>query len=325
MTAFKAIRCRFEFDHMLTKKNLTFAALLLSAFCFVSSASGQRVLVDGDPPLTEGDFESIVEYYEHGLEVRFSDGQRNELQEIVSRQWKKGQRSDPKYLSAWLVTISKINGISGEKRERIKDKIRDAVLGDLRDSRGSELSRFMLGVYENAADQETNNSDRVVETSGTNSGGDREPRDEKSKDPQPIQGTLKLSDLAGTWGKATTATYGYHNTVTNDYRSGYGAANQHDIYPNGMFDYTNYAQVSGYGCTTELYTSMKGRISIRGSQVTFTYSSGTVRVEDSCKKSSVTRPAQISPATFRAERVGNKLRLCEVGKENPTCLDKAEN
>jgi hypothetical protein len=142
--------------------------------------------------------------------------------------------------------------------------------------------------------------------------------------PGAFDGTLKLSDLAGTWGKATTATYGYRNTVTNDYRSGYGAANQHDIYPNGTFDYTNYAQVSGYGCTTELYTSMKGRVSISASQITFTYTSGTVRVEDSCKKSSVTRPAHIDATVYRAERVGEKLRLCEVGKENPTCLDKTE-
>jgi hypothetical protein len=162
-----------------------------------------------------------------------------------------------------------------------------------------------------------------VQTSGGQDSDDREAQNAAPVS-QPIQGALKLSDLAGTWGKATTATYGYRNTITNDYRSAYGAANQHDVYPNGTFDYTNYAQVSGYGCKTELYTSMKGRVSVSGSQVTFSYTSGTVRVEDSCKKSVVTRPAQISPTSYRAERVGSKLRLCEVGKENPTCLDKAE-
>jgi hypothetical protein len=281
------------------------------------------VLVDGNPPLTQSDFDSIAEYYERGLGIQFSDEQRDELQDIVARQWKKGQRSNPKYLSDWLVTISKINGIGGEKRERIKGEIRDVVLGDLRDSRGAELSRFVLGVYENSSAERADMDEPTAEAPSDQRSDDRETQNAEPVS-QPIQGALKLSDLAGTWGKATSATYGYRNTITNDYRSAYGAANQHDVYPNGTFDYTNYAQVSGYGCKTELYTSMKGRVSVNGSQVTFSYISGTVRVEDSCKKSVVTRPAQISPTTYKAERFGGKLRLCEVGKENPTCLDKAE-
>jgi len=309
---------------MLIKKNLILNTLLLSLVFFSASAFAQQaVLVDGKPPLTQADFESIAEYYERGLEIRFSDEQLGQLQEIVTRQWKKGQRSNPKYLSDWLVTISKINGIGGEKREKIKGEIHDVVLGDLRDSRGAELSRFVLNVYENSSDRTPETGNTAVQTSGGQDSDDREAQNAAPVS-QPIQGALKLSDLAGTWGKATTATYGYRNTITNDYRSAYGAANQHDVYPNGTFDYTNYAQVSGYGCKTELYTSMKGRVSVSGSQVTFSYTSGTVRVEDSCKKSAVTRPAQISPTSYRAGRVGSKLRLCEVGKENPTCLDKAE-
>ena len=302
---------------MAIKKNLTLVILLLCAICFVPTAFGQQtVLVDGNPPLTQSDLDSIAEYYERGLDIQFTGEQRDELQAIVTRQWKKGQRMNPKYLSDWLVTIRKINGIGGEKREKIKGEIHDVVLSDLRDSRESKLSKFVLAVYENREQQGDSTAQSEPEPARMIG-----PPVEK---PGAYDGTLKLSDLAGTWGKATTATYGYRNTVTNDYRSGYGAANQHDIYPNGTFDYTNYAQVSGYGCTTELYTSMKGRASVSGSQVTFTYTSGTVRVEDSCKKSSVTRPAHIDAAVYRAERVGGKLRLCEVGKENPTCLDKAE-
>ena len=133
-----------------------------------------------------------------------------------------------------------------------------------------------------------------------------------------------MSELSGKWIKGTTATYGYRNTVTNDYRSAFGAANQHDIYAGGNFDYTNYAQVSGYGCKTELYTSMKGRASISGSLITFNYVSGTVKIEDSCKKSVVTRPAQIKPAAYRVERGKEGLRMCETGGENPSCLYKVK-
>ena len=302
---------------MLIRKNLILAALILSAVFFSTSAFAQQsVLVDGNPPLTQTDLDSIAEYYERGLDIQFTGEQRVELQDIVVRQWKKGQRINPKYLSDWLVTIRKINGIGGEKREKIKGEIHDVVLSDLRDSRGSELSKFVLDVYENREQQS--------ESSAPSEPGPARMIDPAVAKPGAFNGTLKLSDLSGTWGKATTATYGYRNTITNDYRSGYGAANQHDVYPSGTFDYTNYAQISGYGCTTELYTSMKGRVTVSGSQVTFTYTSGTVRVEDSCKKSSLTRPAHIDATVYRAERVEGKLRLCEIGKENPTCLDKAE-
>ena len=133
-----------------------------------------------------------------------------------------------------------------------------------------------------------------------------------------------MSELIGKWIKGTTATYGYRNTVTNDYRSAYGAANQHDIYANGNFDYTNYAQVSGYGCKSELYTSMKGRASISGSVITFNYVSGSVKIEDSCNKSVVTRAAQINAAAYQIERAKEGLRICEVGKENPSCLYKVK-
>jgi hypothetical protein len=112
--------------------------------------------------------------------------------------------------------------------------------------------------------------------------------------------------------------------VTNDYKSGYGSANMHEIHANGSFDYANYAQISLYGCTTELSTSMKGRASISGSQVTFSYISGNVKGKDSCKTEGFTRPAQIRPSTYQLERDGNHLRLCEVGAKIQNCLYKEE-
>jgi len=298
---------------------------LLLLFSVSITFAQSNVLVSGNPPLTQADFESIAEYYERGLNIEFSGRQRAELQAIIARIWRKAQKTDSQSLSKWLVTISKINGIGGEKREKIKDELREAVLGDLRSTAGSELSVFVLGVYENQENSEsssaqTENSEEknVSNNSKTASNGN------STEDFKPIEGAIKMSDLTGKWVKGSVASYGYRNTVTNDYRSGYGAANQHDIYAGGNFDYTNYAQISGYGCTTELFTSMKGRVSISGSEVTFTYVSGTVKGKDSCKSEGFTRPAQINKATYRLERRKDGLQMCEVGKENPYCLYKAK-
>ena len=69
---------------------------------------------------------------------------------------------------------------------------------------------------------------------------------------------------------------------------------------------------------------MKGRVGVSGSRVTFTYVSGTVRGKDSCKSTGFTRAAQIKPVTYELQRSNGKLRMCEVGKENPTCLYKED-
>jgi hypothetical protein len=36
------------------------------------------------------------------------------------------------------------------------------------------------------------------------------------------------------------------------------------------------------------------------------------------------RSAQIKTTTYRLERAGDQLRMCEIGAENPTCLYKTE-
>lgn len=141
---------------------------------------------------------------------------------------------------------------------------------------------------------------------------------------KPVEGALKMSDLVGTWEKAGVSSYGYRDRVTNDYRSGHGSAQMHEVRADGSFDYTNYATISLYDCKTELFTSMKGRAKLSGARVTFQYVSGTVKGKDSCKATGFNRPAQIDSRTFRLESDGEQLRLCEVGAESPACLYKAK-
>jgi hypothetical protein len=216
--------------------------------------------------------------------------------------------------------------VTDEKIKAHQQEFVEGLLADLNDMSRNGWSDFVINVYKKSRSGKTNDTQSSKETLDKTQPSAETEKGESLSEPnfQPVSGAIKMSDLIGKWNKDAVATYGYRNNKTNDYRSGYGAANQHDIYAGGAFDYTNYAQVSGYGCRTELYTSMKGRASISGSQVIFSYTSGTVRIEDSCKKSSVTKPAEIKNAAYRLERDGNHLRMCEVGAENPTCLYKDE-
>lgn len=312
--------CRF------ITKTFLLVAISISFTAFVFGQNSE-ILVDGNPPFTQSNFDEIVKYYERGLAIRFSGEERDELQSRITTMWRKNQKSKGREMADFMKSVRRMNTIDGEKIKAHQHEFVDALLADLKNMSRNGWSDFVVNVYENAQNNESASNNELNEESSSQTETTSKNETTKHDEPnfQPISGTVKMSDLIGKWVKGTAATYGYRNTVTNDYRSGYGAANQHDIYAGGNFDYTNYAQVSGYGCTTELYTSMKGRAVISGSQITFNYASGTVRIEDSCKKSSVTKPAQIKNTTYQIERDGSHLRMCEIGAENPTCLYKEEN
>jgi hypothetical protein len=309
----------------MTMKNLLLIALLIIVSAAASPVFGQDdVLVSGNPPFTEADFAAVVMFYERGLAIQFSDAQRDEFREKIVATWRSGQKSRGSELAAWMKSVRKINTIDAEKIRANQQEFQDALVKDLKAMSNNGWASFIIEIYDNNNGGEENTAQTTNETSDSNETSSVETTNEKTPDFKPVSGALRAADLSGKWVKGMTATYGYRNTATNDYRSGYGAANQHDIYANGSFDYTNYAQVSGYGCTTELYTSMKGRYSLRGAEITFSYVSGTVKIEDSCKKSVVNRPAEIKASTYRLERAGDQLRMCEVGAENPTCLYKTK-
>jgi hypothetical protein len=297
-------------------------ALLLITISTVLAANafGQRsdeILVEGNPPFTGSDFESLVKYYERGLDIRFSDEERDEFKSKVAAMWRKNQKSNGGKLIEFMQSVRSMNSrVTDEKIREHQQEFADALLADLKNMSRNGWSDFVVGVYERAQRGDSINAQSDEETPAQTESSEN-PRE---ADFQTLNGAIRMSDLAGKWVKGTTATYGYRDSVTNDYKSGYGAANQHDIYANGSFDYTNFAQVSLYGCTTELFTSMKGRLSLSGSEVTFNYVSGSVKGKDSCKTTGFNKPAQIRQTTYRLESDGSRLRMCEVGAENPTCL-----
>jgi hypothetical protein len=309
-----------------------FNAILLITISISAAANafgqtGGEILVEGNPPFTQSDFEDIVKYYERGLDIRFSDDERDELQTKISAMWRKNQKSNSKNLTGFMQLVRRLNTVPEAKIKANQQEFADALLGDLRTMSRNGWSDFVIKIYENAHSNEsavTEQSDEETSASTETTAKNETTENRGEPNFQPVSGAIKMSDLSGKWVKGSVSSYGYRNTITNEYKSGFGAANQHEISANGAFDYSNYGQVSGYGCTTELFTHMKGRATISGSQVTFRYLSGTVKIEDSCKKSAVTKPAQIKNTTYRVESDGKRLRLCEIGTETPFCIYREE-
>jgi hypothetical protein len=302
--------------------------LITISISFAATVFGQgdEALVAGNPPFMQSDFENVVKYYERGLDIKFSDDERSEFQSKITATWRNNQKSNAKNLIGFIQLVRRMNTISDDKIKANQHEFAEALLTDLKTMSRNGWSPFVLNVYENASRNSEAIAKSKYETPTKTSVKTERNETQASDKPnfQPIEGAIKMSDLIGKWNKGTVASYGYRNTVTNDYTSGYGSANMHEINSNGIFDYSNYAQISLYGCTTELFTSMKGRASISGSQVTFSYLSGNVKGKDSCKTTGFDKPAQIRQTTYRLERDGSHLRLCEVGATIVSCLYKEE-
>lgn len=300
------------------KRILISLNIIAVVFFAVAAAAGQGgpVLAAGDPPLTRRNADAILLYYGRALMLDLSDKQRSELEHLLIENWKNARASERKGLAKFIMTVETINAWDHDKLERLRGELESAVLADLRSTPGNDFNRLILDIYAERGREEfgTDSNDIAADP-------DTPVNDKSSENFTPAAG-VGLSSLAGKWVKGTVSSYGYRNTVTNEYRSAHGAANEHEIRPNGAFDYSNFATVSGYGCTTELFTAMKGRVSLSGSRVTFTYVSGTVRGKDSCKSTGFTRPAQIKPATYELQRSNGKLRMCETATETPNCLYK---
>ncbi len=306
-------------------KRILVSLNILAVLCFAAAAAfGQnsRVLVAGDPPLTRANADAILLYYSRALMLDISDEQRSELEKHLIRNWRNAKGAERQGLAKFIKTVETINAWDYDKLERLQGELEAAVLADLRNSRGNEFNRMILDIYAERGREEFG-TDEENSTSAGSTTPEPSSDDSSAENFTPATG-VGVSSLAGKWVKGSISSYGYRNTVTNDYRSAHGAANQHDIRANGTFDYSNFASISGYGCTTELFTSMKGRISVSGSRVTFTYVSGTVRGKDSCKSTGFTKPAQIATTTYELQRSNGKLRMCEIGTETPNCLYKED-
>lgn len=272
----------------------------------------------GRAPLTQAGVDRVVELYEWALAVTFTPAERETFRDYFVGAWRRGDRS----AATLLRMAEKVLAFDGAKREKIQPEFREAFLADFNSAPDSETNRFLLGVYRRGQGGGGTAEPAAAARMEEGVGAGEEPQTKTGGEPdfKPVAGALRMSELAGTWEKAGVSSYGYRDRVSNDYRSGYGSAQMHEVRADGSFDYSNYATVSLYDCTTELFTSMKGRVTLSGARVTFTYVSGTVKGKDSCKATGFNKPAQISSKTYAAERDGDRLRLCEVGAENPTCL-----
>jgi hypothetical protein len=318
---------------------LIIAALALSSSTHMLEARGQKSSDVGQASvrlsLSDDELEMVVRLYEWALSVSFTTGERATFRRYFVSSWERNERG-----AATLLRLAKkVSTMDEAERKAAQPDFRKAFLADINSAPESPVNSFLLGVYRRtlgddptaqsgggaeAQDSEAGTAAEGAEPAARGGGQPAESVGETRESFRPATSPVRLSELIGRWEKGRVSAYCYRDVATNYYRSGYGSAQQHEVRADGGFDYSNYATVSLYNCKTELFTAMKGRVTVSGNQVTFTYLSGTVKGKDSCKATGFDKPAQMQARTFVVEREGERIRLCEMGAETPTCLYKAK-
>jgi hypothetical protein len=127
------------------------ALLLLGGLNLAPGAD--KVLVPGDPPLTQETVDLYHQMWEWYFDLRLSRNERRQLEELFITFWKKSDRATSKSLLASYSTMEKkwrgILDLKGPDQERHRSEVRERWLAGFRKSQ-DPYDRLLLSIYDAA-------------------------------------------------------------------------------------------------------------------------------------------------------------------------------
>lgn len=274
------------------------------AFAQNQTGSGDRVLVTGKYSLKQSDIDRLTEIYEWMFAGEFTPAQRRRYQKLIVEEAKTNERT-AQSIHVMLQSFKKIRAAGAQKQEQIRLELVPEIVSAL-ENENNETNNLLLEVYRNAQGA----------TSDKNpSFDDSEPNQPKNRG-----GAVKVADLAGIWSTSSVSGERYRSLVTGELSDPNGSIIEYKISPNGEIKHVGYLSSTVYSCTTKLFISRTGRISISGSNITFDFAPGK-RMYQTCSASASrndTLPAERKTYPFRLERDQYGIQLCtteENGKD----------
>ena len=207
--------------------------------------------------------------------------------------------------------MNTFNSWDDAKIARLQDKVREAVLGDLRGAAASGgMSRFILDLYEERSGQES------TAAAGTQDNSSDEPANGN---------TSGLSTIVGTWVNGRSMT-----SVTNSIgvtSAGTGSRFTYKFSPNGTVEYTGIMQTVSYGgCKLVAFTQKTGKFSISDDTMTISYAPAHFSRDDSCDRAGnykKTLPAETVKQQFSVKEKYGDMYVCFVEKSGEeSCFSK---
>ncbi|HEX8246538.1 MAG TPA: hypothetical protein VF599_00010 [Pyrinomonadaceae bacterium] len=287
---------------------LVFLFLFCFAGAFVGSAQAQlkedRVIVDGNPALKQSHVDKLQDFIEWLFETKFSKAQKSEFQRLVVQKWQAGEKESTGILDI-LKTHDGIQALSEGDRADVRRELLPKVLDSFRNG-GSDINKFLSGVYENRRENSVTADGNAIENGG---GGN----------------SANLADFAGTWSSGNVSGIRYKNLTNGDLSDVSGNMSEYIISKNGDIQYTGFLSTTIYACSTRLFFTKKGKISVSGSFITFDYKTGERDYQNSCNASlSGVKPIppQKKTVPFTLERTAQGVKLCTTDEGVQTCLHK---
>lgn len=305
---------------MKVKRRLLTGILLVAALAagaaglFAQKSTGDRILVDGEYVLRESDAARLAEFLEWLFDAQMSAPQRNKYRQLLIREWRASKKT-AQSLTELVGSYEKIRALDETKREQFRRQLLPELVAELEKSE-REIDVFLLSLYRGAQNDEDNPAVADTNDSPTDDSADLD------------GGKVRLADLAGVWSTSSVSGERYRSLVTGQLSDPNGSIIEYQIAPNGAIKHVGYLSSTVYSCTTKLFITRTGQISVSGSNLTFNFAPGK-RMYQTCSASASrndTLPAERKTYPFRLERSqSGGLRLCTIENGKDFCLNKKSN
>jgi hypothetical protein len=265
-----------------------------------------RVLAAGNPPFRQSDADKLQDFFEWLFETKFSAAEQAEFQKLIVKKWNEGEK-EAAGISGIIKSHAEFRTVSETDREKVRLEMQPKVAASFQSGQ-SEINDFMAGIYQK---------------SRKNSVARNDPRNSIDDG----VGAVTLADLAGNWSSGSVSSERYKNLASGDLSDVSGNMSEYIVSAKGDIQYSGYLSTTIYACSTRLFFTKKGKISISGSTITFDYRTGERDYQNSCNASlSGVKPIppQRKTVPFTLERSGQEVKLCTVDEGVQTYLYKVK-
>lgn len=294
---------------------LAFIAIL--SFASVSFAqSRDRVLAQGNPPLTESTVSRVQEVFEWTFNSAFDEPQSAEFRRIIVGYWQQKSQSDMESVLGYMKVAQMIAQVPNEQAAAARAQLQSVVLEAIQKQPNDPMARLLANVYE--------------KSQSNNAGGGSVTESANRQFTAPIGNNRQSSSaLVGTWLLRKGSGSGYVNPTTGVTTGGPNATiHSYTFYADGRFEYALMMQSSLYNCTSTINGFEAGTYQDNGSTVDFYTKKATKGFKDTCRPSlNSSEPTDVRAPMRLYYRIArdeyNNLNLCVAGGNGKeTCFVK---
>lgn len=259
--------------------------------------NAEKVLVSGNPSLTEGMVSRMIELFEWGLDGKFTKEQRIQFRQQRMEEWHSKDRKSMNNVVELLKFRDLAVTLSNAERQKLHAQFQAGILETLRKQPEDNTARLLLSVYDNSHHENALKRGESFEQERQNG----------------ATGSFAPPALAGTWQAGTVSATTFVNPNTGSYAAPSGTQVRYRIFPDGRYEYASLTQQSSYNCTMKLMTYKTGMVNVQGSQLVFIPQEGKFTSEDNCNRQyNYEKPATLEREAYewRVERDQYGVKLC---------------